>query len=82
MSETLRLRAERARLAQDRTRLVLAADAAIRAAKELMSTSAVTPLADLEIAPAAAHLAEAVRLQNELVETVRKIHRIDRELGE
>lgn len=82
MSAVLRLKEERVRLRREKTRLTLAADAAMKAAKDHLATSAVTPLAEIDIPAASDHLAEALRAQNALAEIVRQIHKIDRELGE
>lgn len=82
MSAVLRLKEERNRLRREKTRLTLAADAAMKAAKDELATSAVTPLAEIDLASASDHLAAALRAQNALTEVIRQIHKIDRELGE
>lgn len=81
MSTVLQLREELSRLKGKKIELSLAADAAIRAAKDILALSSVTPLAEIDLKTAAAHLNRAVAHQNELVDVLRKVRDVERELG-
>lgn len=81
MSAVLQLREELSKLKQRKMALQLGADASIRAAKELLATSSVTPLQDIELKDAAAHLGQAIESQDALTEVLATIRKIERELG-
>lgn len=82
MSEVLRLREELARLKVEKTRLSLAADAALRASREQSQGAGWRSIGDIDLETAAGHLAEAIRCQHALVEVNQKTRAIKRELGE
>lgn len=81
MSVVLQLKEELSRLKQRRIELTLSADASIKAAKELLATSGVTPLMDIDLKTAALHLDHAIKVQNELEEVLANSRKIERELG-
>lgn len=82
MSEVLRMREEMDRLKREKTRLSLAADAALRASREETSGAGWKSIGEIDLQKAAGFLAEALRCQNGLAEVGRKIRALKRELGE
>lgn len=81
MSVILQLREDLNRLKQIKLKLTLSADASIRAAKELLASSAITQLHDIDLKTAAQHLSHAIEDQDSLAEVMEKIRRVERELG-
>jgi len=81
MSVVLQLKEQLSRLKQRRIELTLSADASIKAARELLAASAVTPLMEIELEKAQLHLAHAIRAQHELAEVLEQMRAVERELG-
>ncbi len=81
MSAVLQLREEMDRLKRRKIDLSLTADAAIRAAREILALAAVTPLQEIDLKTAAAHLTRAVACQDELGDVIAAIRKVERELG-
>lgn len=82
MSVFLQLKERLSQLKQQRIELTLSADASIKAAKEILATSSVTPLSEIQLNKAQLHLSHAIKDQAALVEIVEQIHTLERELGQ
>lgn len=81
MIAVLQLREQLDRLKRRKIELSLSADASIRAAKELLATSAISPLHEIDLKTANAHLVHAIKDQDELAEVMADIRKAERELG-
>lgn len=81
MSTVMQLKEELARLKQKKIELSLSADASIKAAKELLATSSITPLHEIDLQTAALHLEHAIKDQAWLATVLADIRKIERELG-
>jgi len=82
MTVVLQLKEQLSRLKQRRIELTLSADASIRAARELLAASAVTPLVEIRLETARLHLDHAIKDQEALTEVLEQIRTIERELGQ
>jgi hypothetical protein len=82
MSVVLQLKERLSQLKQQRMELSLSADASIKAARDLLATSSITPLLEIDLTRATAHLNHALKDQSALITVVEQIHTIERELGQ
>jgi len=78
--ERAALKGELAGLKENKTSLVLKIDANIRAAKALLSMSAIKPIDEIDVDGAAVQLSEASALKVKLSGVVAKITAIEKEL--
>lgn len=81
MSATLQLQQQLRLLKDRRLELTLSADASIKAAKEILALSSVTPLMEIDLEKASRHLAHASADQAQLAVILDQIRTIERELG-
>jgi len=81
MSNYLQLREQLDRLKHKKLTLTLAADAAVKAAKETLAIASITPLHEIDLKTAASHLQNAIIAQDELAEVMADMRKIERELG-
>jgi hypothetical protein len=82
MSVVLQLKERLNQLKHQRIELSLSADASIKAARDLLATSSITPLLEIDLARAQAHINHAIKDQDCLKEVMEQIHTIERELGQ
>lgn len=81
MSAILQLRHELDKLKQEKIRLSLSADAAIKAAKELLATSSYSQLHELDLKTAGAYLRQAIDDQDALALVMSSIRKLEREIA-
>jgi len=81
MSVIMQLKGALAEKKQTRMDLSVRIDAKVKAVKDLLAVSAVTPVAELDLAAAALFVYEALELQKELKGVLLDIQRLGRELG-
>lgn len=81
MSAVLQLRHELDKLKQEKIRLSLAADAAIKAARELLAASSYSQLHEVDLKTSAAYLQQAIDHQEALARVMGDIRRLERELA-
>lgn len=81
MSIVLELREKLDQLKRRKLELSLSADASIKAAKRLLALSDVSPLQEIDLRTASAHLEHAIKDQGELEQVMAQIRTVERELG-
>jgi len=81
MSVIMQLKGALAEKKQTRMDLSVRIDAKVKAVKDLLAVSAVTPVAGLDLEAAALFVYEALEMQKELKGVLLDIQRLDRELG-
>ncbi len=81
MSAILQLRHELDKLRQEKIRLTLSADAAIKAARELLAASSYSQLHEIDLKTAGAYLQQAINDQEALTQAVGQIRKLERELA-
>jgi hypothetical protein len=80
MSERLQLKGMLHDLKLKKMRIVTAADANIKAVRNLLATASITPLEEIDLRSALIHLQEAVDQQKQYLETCNDIVKIEKEL--
>jgi len=81
MSVIMQLKGALAEKKQVRMDLSVRIDAKVKAVKDLLAVSAVTPVAELDLEASALFVYEALEMQKELKGVLQDIERLNKELG-